>query len=229
VKIPVSAPAGRGKQSGNPNVLVVFLAVFSIFLLLVIYVWLKDPMQGTLLSQLPTAVESADEAKEAISFTQTKTNPEGEALLEEVLDKPLKVEDAAADGPKKPAEQQIASAIDSARPAATLVTEEPAAAPIAGGTEYVYTVKNGETLFSIASKFKNQAALLREANGLKDDNVQNGQAIKIKIAALHKVGSGQFLGTLSRKYNVSQSDIRKANNLATDQINLDQELIIPLP
>jgi LysM repeat protein len=172
--------------------------------------------------------------------TKPKTNPEGEALLDEVLAKPLDTQEPEKeDSTQKPADQQLVPASappDTGKDAPVAGPPAPASLPPSesiatsvNGQDYSYTVKPGETLFSLASRFKNPAANIKEAIGLKEDNVQSGQVVIIKVLAIHKVASGQTLSTLARKYGVSMADIRKANALKAEQINIGQELVIPIP
>lgn len=224
--------SGRAGQGGNPNVVFVFLGVLVLFLALTAYVWMKDPAEGTLLAQLPTAAATAPGSEEADAPTQTKTNPEGEALLEEVLTKPLESKEATKDSTQKPADQQLVPAnasADSSKPAAPPVDEAAKTkTQFSGQMDYTYTVKPGDALYSLASKFKMPAASIREANGMTDNNLQAGQVLKIKIQGLHKVATGEGLTAIARTYGVTAAEIRKANGLSSDRLQLGQELIIPV-
>lgn len=224
--------SGRAGQGGNPNVVFVFLGVLVLFLALVTYVWLKDPADGTLLAQLPAAVASAPGTDEAEAPTQAKTNPEGEALLDEVLAKPLESKEATKDSTQKPADQQLvpaSAAKDSTQPAAPAAEDAAKTkTQFSGQMDYAYTIRPGDALYSLASRFKTPAASIREANALPDNNLQAGQVLKIKIQGLHKVGTGEGLSAIARSYGVTAAEIRKANGLSSDRLQLGQELIIPV-
>ena len=231
---PSYSSSKRGGQSGNPNVVFVFLGVLVLFVALVVYVWTKDPVSGTLLAQLPPAAISADN-KPVVdeTVTQVKTNPDGEALLDEVLAKPLdtKAVDSAA-AVQKPADQQLVPAngsIDSAQGAMPTEVEETKVKPqFSGQKDYEYTLKAGETLYGIASKFKAPAATLRETNNLADNNLQVGQILKIKIQGIHTVNASEGLSAIARTYGITVSDLRKANGLTSDQIQAGQTLVVPV-
>ncbi len=208
-----------------------------LLLALVTYVWTKDPIQGSLLAQLPaqaTSVGAASlaptEAAQAI-----KTNPEGEALLDEVLAKPLETKEAVttSDSVQKPADQQLvpADAAPSGDSAAAMPKDDAGTkvkSQLSGSAEYTYNVKPGETLYGIASRFKVPAATLRELNSLADNNVQAGQALRVRIQGIHKVGPSEGLAAIARTYGITVAELRKANGLATDQLQLGQELVVPV-
>ena len=59
----------------------------------------------------------------------------------------------------------------------------PAAAP---DTDGLYTVKSGDVLGSIAKKFGTTVAKLREANGLKTDQIKVGQKLKVPAGGAKK-------------------------------------------
>lgn len=224
--------SGRAGQGGNPNVVFVFLGVLVLLLALIAYVWMKDPADGTLMAQLPAAVTTAPNADDAEAPAQTKTNPEGEALLEEVLAKPLESKEATKDSTQKPADQQLVPASgpkDSTQTAAPAAEEAAKAkTQFSGQMDYTYTVRPGDALYSLASKFKIPAASIREANAMPDNNLQAGQVLKIRIQGLHKVAPGEGLSGIARTYGVTAAEIRKANGLSSDRLQLGQELIIPV-
>ena len=234
---PSYSASGRGSQGGNPNVFFVFVGCLLLLAALSAYVWLKDPVGGTLMAQLPppaTNVSAQEETADALP--QVKTNPHGEALLEEVLAKPLDVsvqDKAAKDSTQKPADQQLVPAdaeTDTiAKPAAKADDDGLKLKPqFTGQTDYSYTLKPSETLYGIASRFKTPAATLREANALPDNNLQTGQVLKVRIQGLHKVGPSEGLAAIARTYGVTVADLRKANGLSSDALQLGQELVIPV-
>lgn len=112
-----------------------------------------------------------------------------------------------------------------------------------------YTVKKGDTWFSIAKSFKITLAELRLANK-KDDKLITGKKILIPADKLksndpfygknhmdsvekkgvpktHNVASGETLFSIAKKYNVLVDDLKKANHLTSGGIKKGQVLVIP--
>ncbi len=96
-----------------------------------------------------------------------------------------------------------------------------------------HVVQRGEYLGKIASKYKVSVAAIKRENRLKSDTLKLGQKLKITVSLKdqplrkHKVQRGEFLGKIAKKYGVSVSSLRKANNLKSDQLAVGQILIIP--
>lgn len=120
-----------------------------------------------------------------------------------------------------------------------------------GGATSAYTVKSGDTLSTIASRHGTTIAAIRSANNLRGDLVRVGQELKIPGAsaagapgvatqdaapapaansgtAIHVVKMGETLGAIARRYNVTVTEIAKANNITDPaKIRIGQELAIP--
>lgn len=96
-----------------------------------------------------------------------------------------------------------------------------------------HTVKSGEYLGKIASRYKVSVADIKRENRLKSETVRVGQKLRITVEVKdiplrkHKVARGDYLGKIASKYGVSVDGIRKANNLRSDGLAVGQVLIIP--
>ncbi|WP_299694434.1 N-acetylmuramoyl-L-alanine amidase [uncultured Vibrio sp.] len=96
-----------------------------------------------------------------------------------------------------------------------------------------HTVKSGEYLGKIASRYKVSVADIKRENSLKSETLKVGQKLRIsvEVKALplrkHKVARGDYLGKIAAKYGVSVDGIRKANNLRSDGLAVGQVLVIP--
>ncbi|MGF1698693.1 LysM peptidoglycan-binding domain-containing protein [Vibrio lamellibrachiae] len=96
-----------------------------------------------------------------------------------------------------------------------------------------HTVRSGDYLGKIASKYKVTVAAIKRENNLKSDTLRLGQKLKITVSLKdvpirkHKVQRGEFLGKIASKYGVSVSSIRQANKLRSDELAIGQVLIIP--
>jgi LysM repeat protein len=112
----------------------------------------------------------------------------------------------------------------------------------------VYTVQQGESLFSISKRFNVSVEQLREANGLTDKNVVKiGQRLKIpsvsatnktvvntavlanNSSSVHVVGEKETLWSISKKYGVTMEQIKEWNHLSDEGIQIGQKLIVAPP
>ncbi len=242
---PTSSSGSRTSQGGNPNLGFVLGTLVLLLAGLVVYIFNRPPQEYSLLKQLPPEPVTSSADQRGATASGNQINPDGEKLLNSVLSKPkepdaLKPDDEAAKKKKEAEERQKAEQAKDAPAAApepsptadTAKAAAPAGATVkpqfTGTTEYSYTVKAGETLFRLASRFRNPATQIKQNSALPDENVAVGQALKIKIQGIHKVGAGEGLNAIARTYNISVADLRKANDLAGDQIKLGQELIVPV-
>ncbi|CDT83426.1 putative N-acetylmuramoyl-L-alanine amidase [Vibrio coralliirubri] len=96
-----------------------------------------------------------------------------------------------------------------------------------------HTVKSGEYLGKIASRYKVLVADIKRENRLKSETLRVGQKLRITVEVKdvplrkHKVARGDYLGKIASKYGVSVSSIRQANKLRSDSLAIGQVLIIP--
>jgi membrane-bound lytic murein transglycosylase D len=105
-----------------------------------------------------------------------------------------------------------------------------------------HKVRQGETLASIAGKYKTSVGAIRAANRLsKKDQVAVGQRLNVPIqssmgasptakksetALRHKVKKGDTLASIGRKYGISGAEIKKVNHLESDKLKTGQILRI---
>ena len=98
-----------------------------------------------------------------------------------------------------------------------------------------YKVKSGDTLYSIAKKYNISVDELKELNNLKNNNITVGQVLKIKSNIPSKevtgknyyiVKSGDTLYSIAKKYNTTVDEIKKLNNLKSDNLSIGMELKI---
>ncbi len=94
-----------------------------------------------------------------------------------------------------------------------------------------HTVKQGDTLFSIAREYNVTVTELREWNNLEDDStISTGRSLIIsrpgENSISHTVEQGETLFSISRKYNVTIAEIRQWNNLESNDLKIGSELAI---
>ena len=109
-------------------------------------------------------------------------------------------------------------------------------------TKIYHTVRTGDTLSEIASKYRTSIKKIKKWNGIREnDNViYVGKKLIIFISANeyekintnvkktinYKVRYGDSLSKISYKFGVRITDIRKWNNLNSDLIKVGQDLVI---
>lgn len=98
-----------------------------------------------------------------------------------------------------------------------------------GATES-YSVKSGDSLNGLATKYNIPASDLAALNGLKPNSaVQRGQTLKVpKLTVSYKVKTGDSLQGLANKYGISPKELASMNGMtATTQLKIGQTLTVP--
>ncbi len=92
-----------------------------------------------------------------------------------------------------------------------------------------YTVRAGDTLFTIGQRFGVSWTAIQQANNLKSTAIYPGQVLQIPAGntRVHTVKAGESLYTIGRQYGVTPSQIQQANGLVTTVIQPGQKLVIP--
>ena len=102
-------------------------------------------------------------------------------------------------------------------------------------TNDTYIVKSGDTLYSIARKFGISVNELKDKNNLSSNTLSIGQILNIptsepivpEIKDTYTVKSGDTLYSIARKFNITVDELKQANNLITNTLSINQELVIP--
>jgi len=96
-----------------------------------------------------------------------------------------------------------------------------------------YTVKSGDSLWSIAKKYGITVNELKEANNLTSNTLSIGQILRIPIeeedslSSTYIVKSGDTLYSIARQFNTTVDSIKILNNLTTNTLRVGQTLRIP--
>ena len=109
--------------------------------------------------------------------------------------------------------------------------------PPSGSLEDTYTVKAGDTLYSIARKFGLTVDELKALNNLTTNNLSIGQVLIVseevnippqpEDGVVYTVKPGDTLYQIASQYGVSVADIIELNNLGTTVLTVGQQLLIP--
>ena len=92
-----------------------------------------------------------------------------------------------------------------------------------------YTVKSGDSLYSIAKKYNTTVSNLKTLNNLSSTTLSIGQVLKVPSSSevnIYTVVSGDSLYSIARKFNTTVSALQDANNLVTSVLTVGQKLII---
>jgi LysM repeat protein len=93
----------------------------------------------------------------------------------------------------------------------------------------VYTVGEGDTLYSISKKYNLTVKDLQDMNGLMDTAISLGQELKVKPEAkkiIYIVEKGDTLYSVSKKYNTTIQTLQILNGLNDTAISIGQELLV---
>ena len=101
--------------------------------------------------------------------------------------------------------------------------------------EVIYTVKKGDTLYSIANKYNTTINNIKSLNNLNSNNLSIDQKLKIPSSdeeseatyTTYKVISGDTLYSIAKKYNTTANNIKEFNNLNSNLLSIGQILKIP--
>ena len=91
-----------------------------------------------------------------------------------------------------------------------------------------YTIKNGDTLYSIANKYNTSVDEIKTLNNLNSNALSVGQKIKIPstTSSVYVVKKGDTLWSIARDNNISVDKLKEINNLVSNSLSIGQQLLI---
>lgn len=109
---------------------------------------------------------------------------------------------------------------------------------IEGQQPGTYTVKSGDSLWSIAKRYNVTVDALKSANKLTTNVLSIGQVLKIPRSVIednsgteadiiYVVAPGDSLWAIARQYGVTVDQLKQVNNLVSDLLSVGMELKIP--
>ena len=102
-------------------------------------------------------------------------------------------------------------------------------------TTTTYTVKKGDTLYSIAKNYNTTTEKIKSLNNLSTNNLTIGQQLKIPstttitkptTTTTYTVKPGDTLYSLAREFNTTVNNLKTLNNLTTNNLTIGQTILI---
>ena len=102
--------------------------------------------------------------------------------------------------------------------------------------EFYYDVRRGDSLWTIARKYKVSADEIKRWNNLSDDIIQPGRQLLLKVAeseepmveTFYQVRNGDSLWTIARMHNISTDEIKRWNKLTDNTIYPGSRLLLKI-
>ena len=116
---------------------------------------------------------------------------------------------------------------------AVIATANGQTIPSGQGGNY-YTVKSGDSLWSIANKYSTTVNELKSLNNLSSNILQVGQILVLPSSTnddnsgnTYTVKLGDSLWSIANKYNTTVNELKSLNNLSSDVLQIGQVLSVP--
>ena len=102
-------------------------------------------------------------------------------------------------------------------------------------TFIIHQVSQGETLFGLSRRYQVAVNDILQSNENLQDGLKMGARVRVPYVSkaslppneqIHRVAAGETMFAISRKYNVSVSDILSWNNLQGSDLSVGQALVI---
>ena len=90
-----------------------------------------------------------------------------------------------------------------------------------------YTVKSGDTLYSIAKQFGLTVDKLKLMNNKSNNLISIGEELIVGDNKTYTIKSGDTLYGIANKYNTTVDEIKKLNNLKSNTLTIGNTLYIP--
>ena len=102
--------------------------------------------------------------------------------------------------------------------------------------EKVYTIKRGDTLYSIAREYNTTVEKIKELNKLSNNILSIGQELILPISeeieevnnySIYTVKKGDSLWKIAKEHNIQVDELIDLNNLTNLTLQINQKLLVP--
>lgn len=98
------------------------------------------------------------------------------------------------------------------------------------GNQTEYIVKRGDTLYSISKRFNVSVDSIKRWNQLTSNNLYIGQTLKLQEEVeepdIYTVKKGDTLYSIASKYQMTVDEIKRINNLTSNNLTIGQQLLL---
>ena len=99
------------------------------------------------------------------------------------------------------------------------------------GRFYVHKIKKGDSLYSIGKRYGVSYKIIKDFNRLKSNNLRINKKLVIPVlkpkTRNYTIRTGDTIGKISRKFNVTINTIMKINNKKSSIIVIGERIVIP--
>ncbi|MDL2289407.1 LysM peptidoglycan-binding domain-containing protein [Clostridia bacterium OttesenSCG-928-F22] len=100
------------------------------------------------------------------------------------------------------------------------------------GNTITYTVRAGDSLYSIAQRYGITVDAIKQLNGLSSNNLYIGQQLLIPTSGngntiTYTVRAGDSLYSIAQRYGITVDAIKQLNGLSSNNLYIGQQLLIP--
>lgn len=108
--------------------------------------------------------------------------------------------------------------------------------PVTNENYLNYSVIKGDSLYSIAKKYNTSVDEIKRINNLTSNSLSIGQNLKIPInesnneeskETIYLVKKGDSLYSIARSYNITVDELKRINNLTSNNLSIGQMLKLP--
>jgi len=100
-------------------------------------------------------------------------------------------------------------------------------------TGTTYTVKSGDSLWSIANRYNTTVNEIKSLNNLTSNTLSIGQRLQLpsstntNTGTTYTVKSGDSLWSIANRYNTTVNELKTLNNLTSNNLSIGQRLQLP--
>ena len=215
----MSKPRRKAMAKIKPSLIAIYASVFALVVVLV-YVGYQQPQSSSATANVidvnssnqvdQTSVDNVVSTSVAAVVAQATNLPIANSVANLAVSAQIKSEIAQSSGTNTAKPQIIGSIVDNQ-------------------SVIKYTVVAGDTVGSLAAKYKISVQTIKWSNNLTDDSLTVGATLKILPfdGVLYVVKSGDTVESIAKKYSVDQTRLITKNNLELSGLQPNTSIVLP--